>query len=60
METDAVEKVADLMAREQVRRMPVISSEKRLVGIVSLGDLSTKGADAPAGKALEGVSRGTH
>ena len=56
METDAVEKVADLMAREQVRRMPVISSEKRLVGIVSLGDIALTHVPEVAGTGLAGVS----
>ncbi|MEJ2515605.1 MAG: CBS domain-containing protein [Gammaproteobacteria bacterium] len=57
METDAVEKAADIMAREQVRRLPVINSNKRLVGIVSLGDLATEGPSESAEEALAGVSR---
>lgn len=57
METDSVEKVADIMAREQVRRLPVINKDKRLVGIVSLGDLASDGSSGEAGRALEGVSR---
>lgn len=57
METDSVEKVADIMAREQVRRLPVINKDKRLVGIVSLGDLATEGSSGDAEHALEGVSR---
>jgi CBS domain-containing protein len=39
-EDDDVEEVAKNMGENQVRRLPVLSREKRLVGIVSLGDLS--------------------
>ena len=56
---EEVEEVAVNMADNQVRRLPVLSREKRLVGIVALGDLATKGEDASAEDALEGVSRPT-
>jgi len=36
---DSVEEAAKTMAREQVRRLPVVD-EKKLVGMLSLGDLS--------------------
>ncbi len=39
-EDDDVQAVATRMSEEQVRRLPVIDSEERLVGIVSLGDLA--------------------
>src|ERR671913_134082 len=42
-EDDDVEEVAVNMAENQVRRLPVLSQEKRLVGIVALADISTKG-----------------
>jgi CBS domain-containing protein len=45
------------MSTLQVRRLPVLDREKRLIGIVSLGDLATMdGAGAKAGSALAGVS----
>lgn len=56
-EDEDVEDVAANMAHNQVRRLPVISREKRLVRIVALGDLATKAADASAEDALEGVSK---
>ena len=37
---ESVDEVADNMARNQVRRLPVLTREKRLCGIVSLGDLA--------------------
>jgi CBS domain-containing protein len=55
-EDEEVENVALNMAHNQVRRLPVLSREKRLVGIVALGDLATKGPDTSAEDALEGVS----
>ena len=40
----------------RVRRLPVVNRDKRLVGIVSLGDLALKDERA-AGKAVKGVSK---
>ncbi|MBC7951199.1 MAG: CBS domain-containing protein [Rhodospirillaceae bacterium] len=51
---------ADLMAQKQIRRLAVLNHDKRLVGIVSLGDLAGKGQDENAAEhALEGVSKPT-
>ena len=55
-EDDEVQAVAQRMSEEQVRRMPVVDSEERLVGIVSLGDLARETAGESAHQALEGVS----
>ena len=55
-EDDDVQAVAQRMSEEQVRRMPVVDSEERLVGIVSLGDLARETAGESAHEALEGVS----
>jgi CBS domain-containing protein len=51
-----VEEVAALMRDRQVRRLPVLNREKRLVGIVSLGDLAMETAEAVSGNALRGIS----
>lgn len=51
-----LEHVAKNMADEKVRRLPVVNREKRLVGIVSLGDLAQKERKA-AGRAVSGVSQ---
>lgn len=51
-----VEEAARLMQEKQVRRLPVISREKRLVGIVSLGDLAVNSNPAFSGQALKEVS----
>jgi len=55
-EDDDVQAVARRMSEEQVRRLPVIDSEERLIGIVSLGDLARETASKAAEQALEGVS----
>jgi CBS domain-containing protein len=47
--------VAKNMGDIRVRRLPVVNREKRLVGIVSLGDVALKGEKAAA-KAVKGVS----
>ena len=46
-----------LMQQKQVRRLLVLNRDKRLVGIVSLGDLAVETGDEQlAGGTLEGVS----
>ncbi|WP_366937569.1 CBS domain-containing protein [Hydrogenophaga sp.] len=55
---DTVEKGADMMCRRQVRRLPVVNREKRLVGIVSLGDFAVAADDIqPTADALVGISQ---
>ena len=50
---------AELMSEHQIRRLPVVDADERLVGIVSLGDLAVKeGRDARMGDTLEKVSEG--
>jgi CBS domain-containing protein len=56
-EDDNVEQVADLMAELQVRRLPVVNRERRVVGIVSLGDIAREKKPRTAGEALQGISR---
>jgi CBS domain-containing protein len=53
---DDVDEVAQNMADLKVRRLPVLDRDKRLVGIVSLGDIALSGGPAPAGEALCGIS----
>jgi CBS domain-containing protein len=50
---------AELMSEHQVRRLPVVDANDRLVGIVSLGDLAVKeNRDARTGETLENISEG--
>lgn len=41
-ETDTVEKAAQTMEKLQIRRLVVLNKDKRLTGIISLGDIATK------------------
>ncbi|MBP9721103.1 MAG: CBS domain-containing protein [Bacteroides sp.] len=44
-DTDSVEDVALNMTKNKVRRLPVLDKDKRLVGIISLGDLAVHSTD---------------
>jgi len=44
-EQDDVDQVLSEMADSQIRRMPVVDEQERLVGIVSLGDIAAKDPD---------------
>jgi len=56
-EDDDAEDVADNMAEIQVRRLPVLNRDKRLVGIVALSDLTQSVDCNTAGQAIAGISR---
>jgi len=56
-EDQDVSEAAQLMEENQIRRLVVLNRDKRLVGIVSLGDLAVKVHDDHlSGEALEQVS----
>ena len=56
-----VQRAAKVMQEKQIRRLPVLNHDKRLVGIVSLGDIATQTGDKTlSGKSLEEVSQPTH
>ncbi|ARM12714.1 MULTISPECIES: CBS domain-containing protein [Rhizobium] len=52
-----LEDVLHNMGDLQVRRLPVLNRSKRLVGIISLGDLAMKGEIMETGRALSGISQ---
>ena len=54
---DDLKTVLDAMGGKQIRRLPVLDKDDRLVGVVSLGDLSTRVKEKYAGEALEDISR---
>jgi CBS domain-containing protein len=52
---------ARIMQEHQVRRLPILDGQKRLVGIVALADLAVaSGAQAPSTDALKGISTPAH
>ena len=55
-EEDLVDAAAQTMAKHQVRRLPVLTKDRRLCGIISLGDIATRGSDDAAEEALAEIS----
>jgi CBS domain-containing protein len=55
-EEDGIEDAARYMEQHQVRRLPVINAKKRMVGMLSLGDLSHRVPHALAGEVIQAVS----
>lgn len=54
---EPVERAVEIMSEHQVRRLPIVNREKRLVGILALGDLAVdKTESRPAGEALSEIS----
>lgn len=57
-EDDDLSRAASLLAEHQIRRLPVLSRDRNLVGIVSLGDLAVQEEGGPiAADALEDISQ---
>lgn len=50
-----VDEICDNMAEIKVRRLPVVNRDKRLVGVVSLGDLS-QAKEKSSGEALKHIT----
>ena len=60
-EDQDVTEAAKLMETKQIRRLVVLDRNKRLVGIVSLGDLAVKTHNQElAGEAVEAISEPVH
>jgi len=55
-EDETVETALKTMKKGQVRRLPVINARKRMVGMLSLGDLSAKASAGLSGDAIKSLS----
>ena len=55
-EDEDIDDVSEQMADHKVRRLPVLNRDKRLVGIISLGDVSLSDG-ASSGEALSDISQ---
>jgi len=53
---DEVNQAADVMQTKQVRRLPVIDQNRRMIGILSLGDISHAGSKRTTADVARGVS----
>ena len=57
-EDETVEEATKIMSERQVRRLPVVNRDKRLVGIVALGDIAVERSKIePAAEALSEISK---
>jgi CBS domain-containing protein len=53
----SLDEAARLMAQHQVRRLPVVEEDGRLVGIVAQADVAQAGDDARTGEVVERISQ---
>ena len=53
---EELEDAVRIMEREQVRRLPVIDENHRMVGMLSLGDVAAQAPASLAGETLKAVS----
>jgi CBS domain-containing protein len=56
-EDQNLDEVSAIMGDIQVRRLPVLDRNKRLVGIIALGDIALVQGNNGTGAALSGISR---
>lgn len=56
-EDEDLELVTHNMGDQQIRRLPVVDRDKRLVGIISLGDVAMSTDGSETSEALTGISR---
>lgn len=56
-EDEDTDHVCRNLGDQQIRRIPVVDRNKRLVGILSLGDLALEGGNGAAGETLAAISR---
>ncbi len=59
-EDEDLEEAIELMEEKQIRRLPVIDAQKRLVGMLSLGDVSNAAPNRLTGHLAEAVSAHHH
>jgi CBS domain-containing protein len=56
-EGEGLEKVFEMMSREQIRRVPVVGDNGELIGIVAQADLATRtDKEAKVGRTVEEIS----
>ncbi len=60
LKDDTVNQAASIMEERQIRRLPVLDHDQRVVGIVSLGDICTHAPHELAGELIEEVSKPEH
>jgi CBS domain-containing protein len=57
-EDQSTQEAERLMEEKQIRRLPVLTREKQLAGIIALGDLATRSGDVQqVGRAVREISK---
>jgi CBS-domain-containing membrane protein len=56
-EDQDVSEAAHLMEQKQIHRLPVLNRQKRMVGMVSLGDIGLHAPHELTGEVVEAVAR---
>lgn len=56
-EDQEIGEAAQIMHDRQIRRLVILDRDKRMVGVVSLGDIATNSAEKISGQALQGISK---
>jgi len=56
---DSADDVLSTMAEHKIRRVPVLDSDKNLVGIVSQADVATQAGADETGRVVEAISTGS-
>ena len=51
------DEVAEYMAEREIRRLLVLDRSKRLVGVISIGDLAKSGEEQKAGEAIREIAQ---
>jgi CBS domain-containing protein len=54
---DDLDEALALMAREQVRRLPIVARENELVGVLAQADIARAGKEKTTGEVVEAISR---
>jgi len=55
---EKLDEALQLMARNQVRRLPVVGQDGRLVGVVAQADVAREAKDKQTGELVEEISKG--
>jgi CBS domain-containing protein len=56
-EDDDLQDVAGKMASKQIRRLPVVDRDKKLVGILAIADIAREDKDKRVGETVEKISQ---
>lgn len=56
---DSIQEAMDLMARHQVRRLPVVDTDSQLIGMLALADVAAMADEDEIGQVVEAISEGS-